>query len=77
VPWRLTERQSRNWLIQQHQLLIGYAGIKSEAEPFRVLEGSIHVRNVQHAPLKKIVDKLEMTKQWSVDWQKVMITLDL
>jgi hypothetical protein len=36
----------QDWFIQQHQILIGYAGIKSEVEFLRVLEGSLHVRNV-------------------------------
>lgn len=61
----------QDWFIQQHQILIGYAGIKSEAELLRVLEGSLHVHNVQHTPLKKVIDKLEATKQWSVDWQRL------
>jgi hypothetical protein len=57
----------QDWFILQHQILLGYAGIKSEAEFHRVLEESLHVHNVQHTPLKKIIDKLEATKQWSVD----------
>jgi hypothetical protein len=48
----------QDWFIQQHQILIGYAGIKSEVEFLRVLEGSLHVRNVQHTPLEKIMINL-------------------
>jgi hypothetical protein len=48
----------QDWFIQQHQILIGYTGIKSEAEFLRVLEGPLHVHNVQHTPLKKIMVNL-------------------
>ena len=33
----------QDWFIQQHWILISYAGIKSEAEFLRVLEGSLHL----------------------------------
>jgi hypothetical protein len=63
----------QDWFIQQHWILISYAGIKSEAEFLRVLEGSLHVHSVQYTPLKKTIDKLAMVHRLT----KVMITPDL
>jgi hypothetical protein len=57
----------QDWFIQQLEILLSYAGIKSEAEFCSILKQSLYVHKVQHSALKKIIAELETVVNWPVD----------